>query len=70
MTALIGWLKGKKTYFLGAGSVLWGLFTWLVLEDETTGWQRILDGLSLLTLRAGVAKAAIFKPQDVGGSKK
>jgi len=70
MTALIGWLKGKKTYFLGVGSVLWGLFTWLVLEDETTGWQRILDGLSLLTLRAGVAKAAIFKPQDVGGSKK
>ena len=51
------WLGGKKTYFVAAGVVIAAVLSWatgdLSLADAVT---RVLEGLGLATLRAGVAK--------------
>jgi hypothetical protein len=56
---MIGFLRGKKSYFLGAGWVLWGVWTYSVEGDPATGVQRIMEGIALITLRAGVKKAEL-----------
>ncbi|HQI77618.1 MAG TPA: hypothetical protein PK384_13985 [Candidatus Latescibacteria bacterium] len=53
---MIGFLRGKKTYFVAAGWIAWGIWTYAVERDPVAGTQRILEGVSLITLRAGVAK--------------
>jgi hypothetical protein len=55
---VIGFLKGKKSYVLGAGWVLWGIWTYTVEGDPATGFQHIMEGIGLITLRAGVKKSA------------
>ena len=52
------WLKGRKTYITGAAWLAWGAWLFLVDGDQAAGAQKFLEGLSLLTLRAGVSKAA------------
>lgn len=46
---LVEYLKGKKTYIVGALMIILGLLT----ESN----ELILQGLSVMTLRAGIAKA-------------
>jgi len=46
---LLELLKGKKTYIVGALMIILGLLT----QDN----ELILQGLSVMTLRAGIAKA-------------
>lgn len=50
MTKLVELLDGKKTYIVGVLMIVLGLMT----QDN----QLVLEGLGLLTLRAGVAKAS------------
>lgn len=49
MTQIITLLKGKKTYIIGALTILLG-----ILQQNT---EMIMAGLSMLTLRAGISKA-------------
>ena len=55
---MITWLRGKKTYITGVAWVLWGAWMYFVLGQHSEGAQRIMEGLSLIFLRAGVAKAS------------
>jgi hypothetical protein len=59
---MIQFLRGKKTYLTGAGWVAWGLWTYLVEGNPVDGMQRILEGVSLIALRAGVAKTPVLTP--------
>ena len=52
------WLKGKKTYITGAAWIVWGVFQFLVEGQQAEGAQRVLEGVSLLALRAGISKSA------------
>jgi len=54
---MIGFLRGRKTYIVGVGWILWGFWNYLVEGNPADGIQRILEGVSLITLRAGVSKA-------------
>jgi len=54
---MISFLRGKKTYLMGIGWIVWGVWNYLVEGNHAEGIQRILEGISLITLRAGVAKA-------------
>lgn len=45
---IINFLKGKKTYIIGALMITLG-----ILQNES---QMILEGISFITLRAGVSK--------------
>ena len=45
---VMDFLKGKKSYILGAIFVIEGLMT--------GNWNRVLEGLSVISLRAGIAK--------------
>lgn len=54
---MIDFLRGKKSYLLGAGWVLWGVWTYAVEGDPASGVQRIMEGIGLIALRAGVKKA-------------
>lgn len=58
---MIGWLRGKKTYITGVAWILWGAWMYFVLGQHSEGAQRIMEGFSLIFLRAGVAKAANSK---------
>lgn len=53
---MIGFLRGKKTYLVGAGWIVWGVWTFAVEGNEQEGIRRVMEGVSLITLRAGVAK--------------
>ena len=53
----MGWLKGKKTYVTGVAWILWGAFQFLIEGEQADGAQRVLEGISLLTLRAGISKS-------------
>lgn len=55
---MIAFLRGKKTYIMGAGWVLWGLWIYLVEGNPVDGVQRVMEGVSLITLRAGVSKTS------------
>jgi len=46
---VVGFLSGKKTYFIGALMIALGL-----LQGDN---QMVLEGLGLITLRLGVAKS-------------
>ncbi len=59
---MIKFLKGKKSYVLGAGWMLWGIWTYAVEGDPATGIQRVMEGFGLITLRAGVKKSGIVQP--------
>lgn len=50
MMQFIDFLKGKKTYIVGSLMIILGL-----LQGDN---QMIFEGLGLITLRAGVAKAS------------
>lgn len=52
---MFGWLKGKKTYITGAGLILWGVFEY-VTGDQASGANHVLEGVGLMTLRAGITK--------------
>jgi len=39
---MIGFLRGKKTYFVAAGWIAWGIWTYAVERDPVAGTQRIL----------------------------
>ena len=56
---MLRFLRGRKTYLCGIGWVLWGLYLIIVVEPPQTeeGLKKILEGLSLIFLRASVAKA-------------
>lgn len=56
---MIGFLRGKKTYIIGIGWIIWGLWNYVVESNPTDGVQRIMEGVSLITLRAGVTKAVV-----------
>ena len=49
-------LKGRKSYITGVAWVLWGAWSYFVEEDRASGVQRMMEGLGLITLRAGVSK--------------
>lgn len=58
MKKLIDWFKGKKSYFIAAGIVIFavtgaatGQFDW------SHATQLIFEGLGLSSLRAGIQKA-------------
>lgn len=51
--------RGKKTYLIGIGWVLWGAWSYLVEGDQAEGVRRVMEGLSLITLRAGVSKSTL-----------
>ncbi len=55
---MMAFLRGRKSYFIGAGWVLWGVWTYVVEGDPASGVQRIMEGVGLVTLRAGVSKVA------------
>ncbi len=48
LKSIVGFLKGKKTYIIAILMVILG---WL--QNDT---KMILEGLGLMTLRAGIAK--------------
>lgn len=50
MTKVIEFLRGKKTYIIGALMIALGL-----LQSDN---NLVLEGLGLITLRAGVAKVS------------
>ena len=53
---MIAYLQGKKTYLMGIGWIAWGVWTYAIEGDAAEGVRRVMEGLSLITLRAGVAK--------------
>lgn len=57
---IINWLKGNKTYVLGAGTVLYGvylaLFAGYAWEEVTS---QIFDGTLIMTVRAAIAKIGV-----------
>ncbi len=59
---MINFLRGRKSYIIGTGWILWGVWTYAVEGDQPTGIQRILEGVGLITLRAGVKKVESARP--------
>jgi len=53
---MISMIRGKKTYFLGVGWIIWGVWSYVIENNEVEGIQRIMEGLGLVTLRAGISK--------------
>ncbi len=51
------WLKGRKTYVTGVAWMLWGAWSYFVEGDPAGGVQRFMEGLGLITLRAGVSSS-------------
>lgn len=54
---MIAFLRGKKTYIMGGGMILYGLWVYLIEEDRARGVNLILAGWTTIFLRAGVSKA-------------
>lgn len=52
---IINWLKGKKTYLIGAGLIAMGIYN-CATGDVDQGAQQIGEGFAVMTLRAGIAK--------------
>lgn len=50
-------VKGKKTYLIGFGYVLWGAYLFATTGDAATATEKIGEGLAFMALRAGVSKA-------------
>jgi len=57
-STMLEFLRGKKSYLVGAGWMLWGVWTYVVEGDPAAGIQRFMEGFGLITLRAGVTKVA------------
>ena len=55
---MIAFLRGKKTYIMAIGWIAWGLWNYVVDGNATEGLQRVMEGVSLIALRAGVTKSA------------
>jgi hypothetical protein len=52
----VNWLKGRKTYITGVAWIAWGAWMFVIDGNQAAGAQKVLEGVSLLTLRAGVSK--------------
>lgn len=66
MNNLINWLKNKKTYFLGAGLILFGSLGWYYNEIPVS--QAITDiglGMGFMTIRASITKVALLILEQV-----
>lgn len=58
MTNIIGWFDGKKTYILGALTVIYGVLGLSLGHlDQNQAVQFILTGLGMISLRVGVKKS-------------
>lgn len=55
----MSWFRGKKTYITGIAWIAWGAWLFAVEGQQAAGAQKVMEGVSLLTLRAGVTKAGI-----------
>ena len=53
---MIALLQGKKSYVTGVAMIAWGAWLFLVEGNHEQGLQLVLNGVGLMTLRAGVAK--------------
>lgn len=51
----MNWLRGKKTYVVGAGMVVYGAWLYVVENRQVEGTQMVLAGLAAIFLRNGVA---------------
>jgi hypothetical protein len=54
---MIALLQGKKTYITGLAMIAWGLWTYFVEQNVVDGTRIVLEGVGLMTLRAGVTKS-------------
>ena len=52
-------IRGRKTYLVGIGWLLWGVWSYLIEGNQAEGVQRVMEGVSLITLRAGVSKRVL-----------
>lgn len=49
-------LISSKTFWLGIGTVAWGIYTLIDSGDFQAGMAEIIGGLGMIFLRHGVAK--------------
>lgn len=56
------WMKGKRTYILGAIMVIQSLFSWILGETSVVQFAaevpELLGGLGLMTLRASIPSSS------------
>lgn len=55
-TNMMTYLSGKKTYIIGGITVAYGIALFFTDQREK-GLQTILEGIALMTLRAGITKS-------------
>ena len=53
---MLAFLRGRKTYLTGAGTLLYAVWVYAVEEDHARAVNLAIAGLSLIFLRAGVSK--------------
>ena len=51
-------LRGRKTYLAGAALVAYGVFVYFQ-GQQSEGVRNVLEGLSIIFLRAGVSKMEV-----------
>ena len=49
-------LAGYKSYIMGLSMVLFGIYV-MAQGMQTEGWQILLNGLAIMSLRKGIEKA-------------
>lgn len=71
-TKMLEWLRGKKTYIVGVGTIAYGVWVYVIESDVERGVNLVIAGVSMMTVRAGITKSGPTqqKPPDAGGGKK
>ena len=55
---MLKFLRGKKTYVIGSAWIIWAAWLFIVENEQAEAGRRLMEGLALITLRAGVTKVA------------
>ena len=51
-------LKGRKTYLIAAGTIIWLVVGWLIGKTPELDYRAIVELILAMTIRAGVSKVA------------
>ena len=49
-------LKGKKTYLISGGTIVWLVVGWLIGKTPELDYRAIIELILAMTIRAGVSK--------------